>query len=384
MLFAVAGTAFKLVAWAAGAFSLLFALASIVSAYGFFKLRRRAPAPAVLPPVTILKPLKGLDRGLYENLESFCRLDYPKLQLLFTLSSPDDPALPVVSRLRAAHPELDIEIIVSKNRIGFNPKINNVSNAEPFIKHDHLLISDSDIRVRPGFLRRMAAGLADRRVGMVTAFYQSTTPRGLWNRLEALAVNAHFLPQAVVAAACGMRFAMGAAMLVRREAFERAGGFQLMAGHLADDFILGEGIRKAGYRLELCDEHVELIPGVDSGVEHLKHQARWARTIRICNPGGYAGMAALHGFSLLCLKAAFFGPDRVTLALLVGVLAAKALSKTCLSLILGDRQAKGSIPLMPLSEWTAFAAWLSGFASTQVVWRGEAYVLPEPALAAKS
>lgn len=362
-------------AWGTGAFSILFSLASIAAAVRFFKGRKVAAWDRT-PPVTIVKPLKGLDRELYENLASFCRLDYPRYQLLFTLASPDDPALGVLTRLRADFPGVDMEIIVSKNRIGYNPKINNASNAAPFIKHDVLLISDSDVRVQPDFLRRMTAPLRDETVGLVTAFYQATRPDGLWAGLEALSVNSQFLPQAVTAAAFGMRFAMGAAILVRRQAFERAGGFQTMSEHLADDFILGEGVKAAGYRLEIADCVVESLPDHGGLSEHLRHQARWARTIRICNPGGYVGSLALHGFSLLTLKIFLFGPDAFSVSLAFAALAAKGLAKTSIAAwCLGDRQDYRTLALLPWSEWVAFGAWVSGFRTSQVAWRGELYAV---------
>jgi ceramide glucosyltransferase len=360
-------------AWAAGVFSIFFSLLTAVSAVRFFRLRRLPPWPKA-PAVTIVKPLKGLDRDLYENLRSFCTLDYPAYQLLFTLATPDDAALPVLSRLRAEFPALDMEIIVSKSRIGFNPKINNASNAAPFIKHDFILMSDSDVRVQPDFLRRMAAPFRDPKVGLVTAFYQATTPRGAWARLEGLSVNAHFLPQAVVAAAFGMRFAMGAALLARREAFEAAGGFATMAAHLADDFILGEGVKASGYEIEIADCVVESVPDNGGLLEHIRHQIRWARTIRICNPGGYGGMALLHGFSWLTVKLVLFGPDPLTVSLALAVLAAKSLSKVFISVwCLGNRQSHASALLLPWSEWVSFAAWLTGFRAARVVWRGVAF-----------
>ena len=369
----LADAAVTALAWFAGAFTILFCAAAIVAAARFFR-QRRQPRWDQAPPVTIIKPLKGLDRGLYDNLRSFCALNYPCYQLLFTLASPDDAALPVLARLRSEFPRLDMEIIVSKNRIGYNPKINNASNAAPYIKHGLIVLSDSDVRVQPDFLLRMTAPLQDEDVGLVTAFYQAGRSRGFWALLESLSVNAQFLPQAVVAAAFGMRFAMGAAMLVRREAFERSGGFQNMADHLADDFILGEGVKAAGYRIELADCVVESMPDDGGAVECLRHQMRWARTIRLCNPEGYFGSVLLHGFSLLSLKIALLGPDTISLSLAAGALAAKALAKTVIARwCLGNRQRHACLLLLPISEWVSFGAWISGFRSSRVLWRGELY-----------
>jgi ceramide glucosyltransferase len=357
----------------AGVFALVFAAAAAFFGWRFLHgLKRRAPASS-LPPVTVIKPLKGAEGPLYANLASFCRQEYPCFQLVFCLQSPDDPALGVVTRLRREFPEVDMEVVVSKNRIGFNPKVNNMANGYAFAKYDLLLLSDSDVHARPDFLRRMVVPFADTGVGLVTAFYEATGAQGLWGHMEALSINANFLPQALCAAAFGMRFAMGAAMMVRRAAFESTGAFDNLADHLADDFWLGESIRDAGWGLELSDAVVETVPDIDDGTQHFKHLVRWARTIRICQPTGYAASLIQHGFSLLTLKALLFGADRGTLALLLGIWAAKAAASAFLGDALGGRQPSRALWLLPLAEWFAFAAWIAGYGSSRVLWRGELY-----------
>jgi len=234
-------------------------------------------------------------------------------------------------------------------------------------------MSDSDVKVRPDFLRRAVAHLRDPKIGLVSCFYQSTSARGLWARLEALSVNAHFLPQAVTAAAFGMRFAMGAAILVRREVFEEVVGFALMADHLADDFILGTAVAEAGYRIEIAETIVESTPDIVNAFEHIGHQARWARTIRLCQPGGYLGTVMVHGFSLGVLRLALFGWDSRLALLLAAIWAAKAAATMAVSSLAGRMQSAGDIALLPLSELISFGAWLSGFRSSRVLWRGELY-----------
>jgi ceramide glucosyltransferase len=359
-------------ALAAGFFTFLFNAASAFIAASL--LRRQPPlGPGPFPPVTLIKPLKGEDRELYDNLASFCRQDYPCFQLLFCLSAPDDPALAVVERLRRDFPGVDMETVVSKNRIGYNPKVNNMANAYPFAKYDLLLMSDSDIRVEPAFLQRMAAPFADPGVGLVTSFYQASRSRGVWGHMEALSINAHFLPQAMVAARFGMRFAMGAAMMVRRKAFDATGAFANLGDHLADDFWLGESVREAGWRLELSAGVVDSVPDIDSGRLHFEHLVRWARTIRLCQPVGFAASLIQHGFSLLTLRALLLGPDALGLGLMAGILAAKAASSAWLGSRLGGRQPRAALWLLPLSEWFAFGAWLAGCGSDRVLWRGQLY-----------
>ena len=366
--------AFSAFALTAGVFTLGFALVSAVFARRFLMARAEREA-APMPPITVIKPLKGEDADLDENLASFCRQDYPCYQILFCLASPDDPALAAVSRLRKEFPEADIEVVVSKNRIGYNPKVNNMANAYPFAKYDLLLMSDSDIRVQPDFLKNMVAPFSDPSVGLVTSFYQATGARGVWGLMESLSINAHFLPQAACAAQFGMRFAMGAAMMVRRQAFEASGAFANLADHLADDFWLGESVREAGWRLEAASSCVDSIPGIGSGHGHFKHLVRWARTIRLCQPAGFYASLIQHGFSLLTLRVLLIGPDALGLGLLLALWLTKAAAAATLNATLGGRQPARALWLLPVSEWFSFAAWIAACASNTVLWRGELFLV---------
>jgi ceramide glucosyltransferase len=364
---------FPLMALVSGAFTAAFAAATIVLSPR--ALRRAAPPAAALPPVTVIKPLKGADEGLYENLVSFVRQDYPCHQVVLCVAAPDDPALAAVSRLKKDYPEADLEVVVSSARIGYNPKVNNMANAYPFAKYDLLLMSDSDIRVDRDFLRRMAAPFEDPGVGLTTSFYQAVGSHGLWGHLEALSINAHFLPQSSLAAAFGMRFAMGAGMMVRRQAFEETGAFANLSDHLADDFWLGESVREAGWRLEAVGGCADSVPGISSGGGHFRHLVRWARTIRLCQPAGFYASVIQHGFSLLTLRLLAVGPDLAGLGLLGAVWALKAASSARLSAELGGRQPLRALWLLPLSEWLSFAAWAAACASDTVTWRGESFIV---------
>jgi ceramide glucosyltransferase len=366
--------AFSAFALSAGVFSLLFTLAAAVLARRFL-LARRGRVATPFPPITVIKPLKGEDFELDLNLASFCRQDYPCFQILFCLASPDDHALAAVSRLKKDFPEADIEVVVSKHRIGFNPKVNNMANAYPFAKYDLLLMSDSDIRVTPDFLRNMASPFADPSVGLVTSFYQASGARGLWGCMEALSINANFLPQAASAAAFGMRFAMGAAMMVRRQAFDASGAFANLADHLADDFWLGESVREAGWRLETAPGCVDTIPDIRNCADHFKHLVRGARTIRLCQPAGFYASLIQHGFSLLTLRLLILGPDAAGAILIASLWAAKAATAGSIGAGLGGRQPSRALWLLPLSEWFSFAAWIAACASNTVTWRGELFLI---------
>lgn len=172
-----------------------------------------------------------------------------------------------------------------------------------------------------------------------------------------------------------MRFAMGAAMMVRRQAFEASGGYLNLADHLADDFWLGESVREAGWRLETSEGCVDSVPGIGSAGGHFKHLVRWARTIRLCQPAGFYASLIQHGFSLVTLRLLVTGPDAAGLILLGAIWAVKAASAYALGESLGGRQDARTLLLLPLSEWFSFAAWLGACASNTVVWRGETYLV---------
>lgn len=367
--------ALRLLAFGSAAFAAAFAFAAVLAAGRF----RRRPEPEAMdfwPAVTVLKPIKGTDSEMYENLASFLRQDYPRLQVLFCLHNSEDPALPLLKKLRQDFPQVDIDIVISKNRIGYNPKVNNLSNAYGFAKHDLLVISDSDIRVAPDFLRRAVSPFGDPHVGLLTCFYRSATGPGLGARLESLSVNAQFLPQALVAAFWGgLRFAMGAVMIVRRSAFETAGGLAALSEHLADDFVLGRAVAAVGYRVEFSNAVVDSIPERTSVAQQFAHQVRWSRTIRVCNPAGYYGSIAIHGGPLLLLHGALAGSP-AAFAAFFALECWRALMIAWLhrSYLDNPRLAR-DLPLLPLSDVIHFGAWLVGLRSSTVLWRGEAYAV---------
>ncbi|MBI4425309.1 MAG: bacteriohopanetetrol glucosamine biosynthesis glycosyltransferase HpnI [Elusimicrobia bacterium] len=364
-------------AYFSAAFTAAFMAASLWSAR---RLRRARDAAAPLsaapfrPPITILKPIKGTDPDMYRNLASFLDQDYPRYQVLFCVQDPQDPALPILERLRQDFGRVELDIVISTHRIGYNPKVNNLSNAYRFAQHEFLVLSDSDVRVGRTFLREAAAAFADPELGLATCFYRATGAAGATTALEALSVNAQFLPQALTAALVGrMRFAMGAAMVVRRAAFEAAGGLPALSHHLADDYLLGQAVAAAGYRVELSPLLVDSIPDRGTLRQQFAHMVRWSRTIRVCHPAGFAGTIVLHGAVLLALHAAFGGGWRALgWAAALELWRAAALAWMHVA-YLDNREILAQLPWLPASDLAQFAAWFAGLRSGTVLWRGESY-----------
>lgn len=367
----------RILALGTAGFTIVFSLLSVLAAKRFKDLGAsfQAVDPETLPPITILKPVKDIERGMYANLASFLSQDYPKFQVLFSLQNPDDPALDILERLRKDFPHVDMEIVVSKNRIGYNPKINNISNAYPFAKHDMIMISDSDIRVKPGFLKRIAAPMADPSLGMVTCFYRSDSGPSLGSIMEALSINAQFLPNVLVAGfLIGLRFGLGAVMLVRRSALEESGGLANLSAHLADDYILGYSVVNAGYRLAFSDAVVESAPSFHSLPEAIAHLMRWSKTIRVCQPAGYLGLVALQSTPFLLLYLLIFGPAHSIITAGLLVLLARIGSIAWIHWhYLESPDVASQLIWVPISDLLQFCVWISGFHSGAVLWRGEYY-----------
>lgn len=263
-----------------------YSLFTIVAAWRFF--RSASTTKTTLPPVSLFKPLKGASADLYDNLASFCRLDYPVYQLLCGVRDPHDPAVAVVERLQRDFPTCDITLIAKPDTIGTNPKVDTLHRLATAARYDIFAISDGDVRVEPDYLRAVIPPLADATVGLVTCPYRGRASIPFPSLLESLIINAAFSLQVVVASQVEKTtYAFGATMAVTRESLDAIGGFRAIADYLADDYYLGHLVSKAGYEVRIVPHVVETNPGVTSLRALFHHQLRWARTQRNCRPGGY-------------------------------------------------------------------------------------------------
>lgn len=355
---------------------LAYGLISLACARSWFG--RRRPAPGHLPPVTILKPVKGVDAGSFENFASFCRQEYPApVQLVFACAAADDPVIPVIRRLMADFPAADIELVVDGTIHGPNYKVSNLINAFPRAKHDLIIVCDSDIRVSPDFLREVAAPFADPQVGLVSSLYRSPGVRGAATALEAMGFTVEMVPNVMVALKLeGLSFALGAAMTVRREALAAIGGFPALADYLADDYQLGNKIHRAGWRLELSDCFVESVMHREDLATVLSRQLRWCRTMRASRPGGYLGSGITQPFPMACLALLLSGFSAAgwgaaLLLYLVRSLAALLFSRR----FIRDGIFPRWLWLLPLRDALAFATWALSFAGNRVRWRGHLFRL---------
>jgi ceramide glucosyltransferase len=335
-------------------------------------VRRFAARPRVaaagLAPVTVLKPLYGEDAGLADNLRSFCRQAYPEWQIVCGVQSQSDPAIAIVRAIMAEFPHLAIDLVIEERLRGSNRKVANLQNMLPAARHDVLVIADSDMRVEPDYLAQVTAPLADPANGLVTCLYRGVATEGLWSRLAALHINHGFLPQAVVADAIGVTAGcFGATMALRRQTLDAVGGLAGIQDALADDHALGAAVRHAGRRVVLSSCIVDDIVAEPSFAALLRHELRWARTIRLLSPAGFAGSIVTQPlvFAVAALPTGL--PSGVGPAMLLLALVARFGMVRLVDRALGVT--KTPLWLVVLRDLLSFAVFAASFWSRRVAWR---------------
>jgi ceramide glucosyltransferase len=326
------------------------------------------PAPPASPPATILKPLHGEDASLADNLRSFIRQDHPAFQIVFGTASAEDPAVPVVHRLLLEFSQADLALVTEPRQHGANLKIANLSNMLPTARYDILVLADSDMRVTADYLAAVTAPLAhDPRIGLVTCLYRAISTGGLWSDLAALHINQGFLPQAVVADALGRGAGcFGATMVLRRETLAAIGGFEALADLLADDYALGAAVRRLGLDVVLSPYLVDDIVAEASFIALFRHELRWARTVRLLAPAGFAGSIITLPVPLGLLALAL-APSTVATAMLGLALVIRALTARQINRYL--RLGAAPLWLLPLRDLLSFAVFLASFLGRKVAWR---------------
>ena len=352
-----------------------------IASFLIYRSGKRAPnefRERSLPPVSILKPLKGIDPQIWEAFCSHCEQDYPEFQLIFGVSDPDDPAIALVRRLQREYPNRQIDLLVCQRDMGTNRKLGTLAQMLPSARHEILLVNDSDIRVAPDYLRRVIAPLAESTVGLVTCLYRGTPSPTLGSRLEALGISTDFVPGVLSARLIerGLHFGLGSTLAFRRSDLQAIGGFEAMVDYLADDYEIGNRIEGLGKRIELSEVVVETFLPAYSFGEYVDHQLRWARSVRGARSWGYAGLILTFGlpWAMLALLAArgamwawwLFGLI-VAARFAVGLAAAVA--------VLDDRQALRDLFLLPLRDLIAPVIWGMGLVGNRIFWRGDEFYL---------
>jgi ceramide glucosyltransferase len=337
------------------------------------------PDPA---PVTLLKPLHLGEAELEENLRSFFAQEYEApIQIIFGVRSYTDPALAVVDRLRWKFPEADVDVVIDSSFSGSNPKIANLINMLARAKHEILITSDSDIRVRPDYVHRIVAALDQPRVGAVTCLYAGRPVGNFWSVLEAMHIDFQFLPNAMFGIALGLtRPCFGATIALRRSTLEEIGGFESLSSHLADDYEIGRAVRNKGYRVEIPPLIVEHACSEQHPVSMLRRELRWSKTIRVLDSIGHLGSVITYPIPLALAALFALNFSEPAIGVFIAALAARTLLFLRVRGATGFRV--GSLWLLPLRDMLSFVVFLGSFFGKSIYWRGTRYQMtPDGVLA---
>ena len=349
--------------------SIVYCVLTVIAARSY--LAQPIPVARDLPPMSVLKPLAGVDEGLETNLRSFFEQDHPAFELLFAVREANDPAIPVVQAFQEQFPTRASRLIVTGEPLYPNAKVFSLDRMLAQARHDLLVMSDSDIRIAAGFLRSVAAEFTNPDIALATCPYRAVAGRSPWSNLEAEGMNTEFLAGLLVARMIeGVKFAVGPTLAVRRSVLEKIGGFDTLKDYLAEDFVLGKFAAEAGFGVILSRNIVEHRIGSEPWRINAAHRLRWVRSTRRSRPLGYIGQLFTYTLPLaviFCALAPRWWPALLAAAA-VRFVAAWSTSTWIL-------RAKPRWHLVILQDLLSFGFWLAGFFGNTIVWRGRRYYL---------
>jgi ceramide glucosyltransferase len=334
------------------------------------------------PPVSILKPIRGLDREAYENYASFCRQDYPEFEILFCVTDDQDPAIPVIRKLIADFPGRPIRLLIGSDPLGVSDKVNKLCRMVREARNEIVIVSDSDVRVEPGFLRAVAGPFSDSSIGGVTCLYRGLTDGGFAANLEALGNSADFAPGVLVAWLLGgVNFMLGAVMATTKKRLAEIGGFESLVDFFCDDYELGNRIAARHHRVELSRFPVNVVYPGETLSDAFRHQLRWNLSIRYSRPWGHLGLIFTQGLVWsvvgICVAHSWLG----TFVFAAGY----CLLRYEVALGTGargmqDHLVRQKLWMLPLRDVFAFVVWLASFFPQRIHWRDREFYVRDKRL----
>ncbi|MDI9570014.1 MAG: bacteriohopanetetrol glucosamine biosynthesis glycosyltransferase HpnI [Pseudomonadota bacterium] len=334
--------------------------------------------PGGWPPVSVLKPLRGLEKGLAENIRSACRQDYPRYQVVLAVQDGNDPAVPVMEAARREFPDR-VELAVENVAAGINGKINNLIGALRHARHDILVISDSDVRLPEDYLRRIVAPLAASDggdVGYVCTLYRAARADAWYEKLSLLTYNADFIPGIIFAYVTkAAPFCIGASVALRRRDLEAVGGFAALGGYLAEDYEMGCRILARGARMVLLPQAVEIAVDLPGPSGWWSGQVSWDLKTRTAHPAGFLATIITRAVPFAALFAALRLGDATGMAVLLAAVAVRMGSAAVLLGELRDREGRRALWLLPLRDVAGIFSWAAALLARSVSWRGVRYAL---------
>jgi len=355
-----------------------YVLAIFSSSRYFLQAKKHPPETSDFnPQVSNLKPVRGLDPEAYENFASFCRQDYPEYELIFCTTDQADPSVPVIQKLMREFPERKIRLLYSAGHSAINDKVAKMGLMMSEARYDCLVINDSDVRVEPGYLRKVVAPLRDPKVGCVTCFYVSTEDKNFVERLQTIGMISDFYAGILVARQLdGVHFALGPTMVATKERVRGFGGFQVLEGRPADDLLFGRLIAEQGVEVKLLPYAVEAVADFAGLGALFSKRVRWMTVMRNMRPAGHFGLLFTWGLPWTTLAVAVHPTLAVAGAYWGGYLACRVVITWLIGVYgLGQTSLWKKMALIPVWDAMAFLVWLTSFTRKSIRWRGVDYQL---------
>jgi ceramide glucosyltransferase len=345
-----------------------------------FRIQRPSPPPYSFPQwpsVTILKPLRGLEKNQEDNLRSTCLQDYPEFQVVFSVQDPDDPVLPLLKKMEQEFGSEKVSVVIENRQVGPNGKINNLLGALPYARHDILVISDSDVRLRPDYLKAIVTPLADPGVGCVCTLYKATRADRWYEKMEVLTFNADFIPSVIFAHVTGSaKFCLGSSMALRRSSLNELGGLESLSDYLVEDYEIGRRLWTSGKKISIVRYFINIVVDLKSPFHWWSHQIYWDQKTRAAQPAGFFATVLIRSVPFALFFAASRSGDAVGLLVLGGAIGLR-LATAAVILRWGLRDVEGlrSLAFLPLRDIVALVFWLLAFTKSTVLWRGSEFTL---------
>ena len=339
-----------------------------------------ASLPAKMPPVSVLKPVHGNEARMKENIESFFRQDYAEYEILFAADEPDDPALPVIREIAARYPHIPSRILITGQPPWPNAPNYCFHRLTEIAAHDILVTSDSDVEVAPNYLRDVVTPLLDPKVGAVTCIFRGKSAGGICAALDAIGMSVEFTAGVLIANLLeGMKFGLGPTIALRKDSIGKIGGYEACREYLSNDFVVGNFIYKAGFKVVLSSHVVDHISPPMTLRQMWERQLRWAMGTRYSRPRGHLGTGLTFAvpYGILGLVAgALLGYPWLG----IGLFIASVLNRMIECWFVGwtashDRVARGWVLLYPLRDLHGFIIWCASYLSKRSLWRDNNYVL---------
>ena len=357
----------------------LYAILSILAVFRFCKQRRSSARQSFSewPTVTILKPVRGLEKNQRQTLRSACLQDYPEFQVIFSVQDPDDPVIPLLKEIEGEFGIERVSVIVGNVRIGTNKKVNNMLGALPYARNDILLISDSDVFLRPDYLKAIIRPLVDPEVGGVCTLYRATSAGRWFEKMELLTFNADFIPSVIFAEMTGTsKFCLGASVAIRRSTLEKIGRLESLADYLVEDYEMGRRIWDAGEKLALVPYFVDVVIDYKTASAWWDHQVYWDQNTRAAQPAGFFASVLIRSVPFAFLYAALRLGDTVGFAVLAAAVGIRIVSAAVvMRRIFRKSEGLKSLPLLPLRDIAGLVSWFLSFTKKKVLWRGTEFTL---------